>query len=148
MAATPKRRWYQFSLKTLLVVLTLLCIGPGGYVAYEQRKAREQKATVKSLETLGAFIRRDPRTPPRSALMRAILGDESFAHVTLVSMNNKGSVAVDAGLVDVARLNGVVELSLVRSQVSTSAMKKVAGLKSLKVLGLDETQMTDAWASV
>jgi hypothetical protein len=30
MTAKPKRRWYQFSLKALLVVLTLLCLGPGG----------------------------------------------------------------------------------------------------------------------
>ena len=35
MSDKPKRRWYQFSLKTLLVVMTLLCVGPGGYVAYE-----------------------------------------------------------------------------------------------------------------
>jgi len=49
----PKRRWYQFSLKTVLVVLTLLCLGPGRYVAYEQAKARKQKAAVEAIEKLG-----------------------------------------------------------------------------------------------
>src|SRR4029079_7849785 len=111
MSTARKRRWYQFSLRSLLVGITALCLA-GGYVAHEQRKAGEQKATVKSLETLGVFVRCEPRTPPRSPLIRAILGDESFAHVTVVSIYNKGSVAVDAGLVDVAKLNGVVDLSL------------------------------------
>src|SRR6185436_12188597 len=86
MTAKPKRRWYQFSLKTLLVVLTLLCLGPGGYVAYEQNKARRQKAAVEAIEKLGGTVAYDHEVPPpRSALMRQILGDESFGYVYVVS---------------------------------------------------------------
>ena len=59
MSDKPKRRWYQFSLKTLLVVMTLLCLGPGGYVAYEQEKARRQKAAVEAIEKLGGNVKYD-----------------------------------------------------------------------------------------
>jgi hypothetical protein len=34
-------------------MMTLLCIGPGGYVVYEQRKARDQKAAVLAIEEVG-----------------------------------------------------------------------------------------------
>lgn len=78
MTNTPKHRWYQFSLKTLLVGLTVLCIGPGGYVAYEQTKARKQKAAVEAIEVLGGIVFLNDDSPPRSETMRHILGDERF----------------------------------------------------------------------
>src|SRR5260221_1201809 len=74
----PKRRWYQFSLKTLLVSMTLLCIGPGGHVAYEQNKARRQKAAVEAIQELGGIVQYDQTVPPRSATMRQILVSTSF----------------------------------------------------------------------
>ncbi|MBC7855618.1 MAG: hypothetical protein IAF94_19480, partial [Pirellulaceae bacterium] len=60
MTTTPKRRWFQFSLGRMLLVLTLLCIGPGGYVAYQQQEARRQDAAVAQLNELRgtqAYIR-------------------------------------------------------------------------------------------
>jgi len=30
--ATPSRRWYQFSLRTMLVLITLVCVGCAGWV--------------------------------------------------------------------------------------------------------------------
>ena len=78
MTATPNRRWYQFSLKTLLVVLTLLCVGPGGYVAYEQSKARRQKAAVEAIEKIGGRISYDPKVSQRPNWLKSILGDDSF----------------------------------------------------------------------
>jgi hypothetical protein len=39
MATAPKRRWYQFSLKTLLVVVTALSIVLGLRIAYLRRQA-------------------------------------------------------------------------------------------------------------
>ena len=40
------RRWFQFSLRTLLIVVTLLCLGPGGYLVYQQRLAQREEAAV------------------------------------------------------------------------------------------------------
>src|SRR3954462_10794348 len=80
----PKRRWYQFSLKTLLVVLTLLCIGPGSYVGFEQNKARKQKAAVKAIERISGFVQYDKSMAVRPAAVRQVLGDETFGNVNLV----------------------------------------------------------------
>jgi hypothetical protein len=52
----PKRRWYQFSLLTMLVVLTLLCVFVGGRIEYLRRSAafhgREVKILVSRLREL------------------------------------------------------------------------------------------------
>ena len=93
MPVTPQRRWYQFSLKALLVLMTLLCLGPGGYVAYEQRRARQQKAAVLAIEEVGGLVRYDDRASVRSPMMRQILGDESFGNA--LSVNFSGASVTD-----------------------------------------------------
>ena len=51
----PTRRWYQFSLLTLLVVMTLFIVAFGGWVRYRRYQARENRAMVaatrKTIET-------------------------------------------------------------------------------------------------
>jgi hypothetical protein len=48
----PRRRWYQFRLRTLLVVVTLLAI-PCGYVGWQARIVHERKAVIAEVERLG-----------------------------------------------------------------------------------------------
>src|SRR5436190_22236931 len=102
MTDKPKRRWYQFSLRGLLVVLTLLCLGPGGYVAYEQAKARRQTATVEAIKKLGGVFDYASRDPVRSPLIRQILADDWPGMV--VSLDPKGHLMTDAGWVHLAKL--------------------------------------------
>lgn len=45
----PKRRWYQYSLRSLVVVMVLFCI-LFAWVGYKVRKARRQRAAVVLLE--------------------------------------------------------------------------------------------------
>lgn len=143
-AVTPtrQRRWFQFSLRTVLVVVTLLCIGPGGYVAYEQRKARKQKAAVEAIEKLGGEVRYDRTTPVRSGMLRQILGDESFGNVTEVLLAN--SQVTDVGLEHLAELTDLEILGLTDTQVTDGGLAHLAGLKNLDHLWLYDTQVTDA----
>src|SRR5438067_2812275 len=53
---SPRRRWYQFSLASLLVLMTAIAIGPGGWVLYEQQQARRQKAAVALLSKSGGEV--------------------------------------------------------------------------------------------
>jgi predicted negative regulator of RcsB-dependent stress response len=142
MTAKPKRRWYQFSLKTLLVVLTLLCLGPGGYVAYEQRKAREQKAAVEAIEKLGGKVETNNKVPGRSPMLRQILGDESVGNVVSVTLNDTD--VTDAGLVHLSGLKGLKHLSLNKTQVTDAGLQHLSGLKELTYLCLDGRQMTES----
>jgi hypothetical protein len=162
----PTRRWYQFSLKTLLVVLTLLCLGPGGYVAYEQAKARRQKVAVGVIEELGGSVEYDQTVPARSAMVRQILGDESFGNVNTVSLGWRqvsdadlvhlaeitklktlwlGQTDVtDAGLVHLADQKALVSLSLTKTKVTDAGLVHLVSLTGLTELWLDNTQVADA----
>lgn len=57
----PKRRWNQFSLKTLLLVMTLFTVSVGGWVQYMRQRAQENRErqaaavekTMTKIEQLG-----------------------------------------------------------------------------------------------
>ena len=142
MSALPKYRWFQFSLKTLLVIITLLCLGPGGYVAYEQNKVRRQREAVEAIGKLGGIVVYDHSAPARSATMRQILGDESFGNVAWVRFDN--SRVTDADLVHLTGMVKLERLYLDSPQVTDAGLAKLTGLKSLEYLILDNTQTTSA----
>ena len=52
---TPKRRWLQFSLRTLLVVMLIVAIGCG-VLAIRLEKARRQREAVVALRALGRRV--------------------------------------------------------------------------------------------
>ena len=143
MTATPKRRWYQFSLKTLLMAMLLLCLGPGGYVAYEQNKVRRQKEAVEAIEKLGGVVEYGRSVSGRSAMPRQILGDDTIGMVESVDFWNPFQVT-DAALMYLARLPRLKHLHLTDTQVTDAGLKQLAGLKDLSGLTLDNTQVTDA----
>src|SRR5436190_10979545 len=50
----PKRRWYQFSLLTMLVVLTLTSV-PLGYIAWEREECRRGTSICAQITKLGGL---------------------------------------------------------------------------------------------
>jgi hypothetical protein len=48
-----KRRWVQFSLRSLLIGVTLFCVVVGGYVGWQAKVVRERKAMLDSLDKSG-----------------------------------------------------------------------------------------------
>ena len=52
----PKRRWYQFSLKTLLVVMTVAILAFGGWVQYRRQLAKENRDRVAAVESAVTHI--------------------------------------------------------------------------------------------
>ena len=126
----------------MLVVVTLLCIGPGGYVAFEQRKAREQKEAVEALEKLGGRIEYDSSLPSRSTWQRLLLGDDSFANATGLDLSN--TRASDADLAHVRHLSQLRWLAVSWTEVTDSGLASLDGLAQLRNLNLGETQVTNA----
>ena len=47
-AAPPKRkrRWFQFSLRTLMIVITLFCVVVGGYVGWQAKIVRARRVEL------------------------------------------------------------------------------------------------------
>ena len=60
MDTTPKPRWYQFTLRTLLIFITLAA-GPGSWVIYQRSVTQMQKAAVTLLGKQAAY--RSPFSP-------------------------------------------------------------------------------------
>src|ERR1700676_2985640 len=82
----PPRRWYQYSLRTLLIFVTL--VGSGlGWLGMKMREARQQQAAVVAIESAGGRVQYDYQydakgvydayaAPPGAAWLHALLGDD------------------------------------------------------------------------
>jgi hypothetical protein len=70
----PRRCWYQFGLRTLLIAVALLAI-PCGYVAHEAMIVRERKTMLKLIVDRGGVVIHGDGDPQPSVLRR-MLGDE------------------------------------------------------------------------
>jgi hypothetical protein len=146
----PKRSWFQFSLKTMLVAMTLICLGPGGYVSYHQGKAREQIAALKTVNQNGGYFgdlgfNQESRSP----LARVILGDDHAARFTLVHFfqslpDGRTFTFQNDCLRHLAKLPKIKDVDLSDIAVSDAGLVHLARLKNLKTLSLKNTKVTDA----
>ena len=51
----PRRRWFQFSLRTLLIVVTLSAV-PLGWVGWKLEQGRRQRAAIAWVEKMGGTV--------------------------------------------------------------------------------------------
>jgi len=148
MTFVHKRRWYQFSLRTLLVAMTAICLGPGGIVAYEQGKARQKQRTVEAIEAAGGYVFYDEDAPARSGVMRLVLGNDRFGNVNGVDFNpwkKENRQITDADLRHLKsfpRLNHLVLKNC--KQITDAGLGELSGLPNLQYLYLNDTPITDA----
>src|SRR5262249_32517948 len=90
--AKPKRRWITFSLRTLLIVMTLLCVGIG----WKMNKVGNWRRAVAEAQRLGATITyfhdldatTSPAEPPGPKWLRRIFGDDFFEEVSQIQIYN------------------------------------------------------------
>ena len=162
MSEKPKRRWYQFSLKTLLVTITILCIGPGGFVAFEQSKSRRQKAAVDLIEARGGGVDYDDEVVRRSPAMRSVLGEDRYSTTRSVSLRSQetrdcipylhvfphlqdlylGNIS-DADLVHLKALSTLKWLDLRETNITDSGLASLVHLSKLEALQLYGTRVSD-----
>jgi hypothetical protein len=82
MTAQPKRRWYQFGLRSLLVFMTVAGFGLG-YIGHERRLAQQQLAAEAALVKQGIKLLGFQKDY-RAGWLRRILGDDSAGRKSLV----------------------------------------------------------------
>jgi len=153
----PRRRWLQFSLRTLFVVVTVFCV----WMGITANRARDQRLAVEAIEALGGTIRyeyqgdydyvvitntgvqtgRSP-VPPGPEWLRGLIGDEFFFSVSKIELG--GTKADDASLTAIGRLADMKNLNLRYNQVTDAGLEHLIGLTNLESLTLDGTQITDA----
>jgi len=146
VATKPKRlRWYQFSLRTLLIFMTVVAILVGTFVVQVIIPAERQKAAVAMIERRGGSVDYSDKSKSEWTSvpdwLRNCLGPGYFQSVMLVEL--QGTKITDAEL---ERLQGLVTLQyllLSSTQITDTGLAHLKGLTSLEGLGLDNTQITD-----
>jgi hypothetical protein len=139
-AAQPKRkrRWLQFSLRSLLsfvFVCAVLC----GWFAAKMREAMAQQAAVESLRKNGGHVWYgyefdasgnwdSNANTPGPIWMRRLLGDDFFATVVQVRARN------DAGLENLAGLNHIQRVDLIGDKFTETGLDRLKGLPRLERL--------------
>ncbi len=147
-APKPKLRWFQYSLRSLLLVMLLACLGMS-WVAVKRQKARRQKAAVAAILKLGGQVRYDYQldaagkpikaSPPAATWWRELLGGDSFDRVVEVWVNS------DAPLEHVEQLPDLESLILWCSpKVTNAGLVHLRGLPKLRKLRFGITSVTDA----
>jgi hypothetical protein len=136
----PKRRWVQVSLRTVLVVVTLLCIALGLWVVPAER----QRWTVTAIEKLGGnvgyvgpltrdsfpvpFLRR--WLPPVYRWLPPVYLDE----IEYVDFND--TQVTDAGLAHLQGLTGLQWISLDGTRVTDAGLARLRNaLPNCKIKG-------------
>jgi Leucine-rich repeat (LRR) protein len=173
MPATAKRRWFQFSLRTLLVFVTLCAIACS-WLAVKMQQAQKQREAVAAIRGLGGRVDHDylineegelrenpgPQTPRWLLRLFGIDLFSSVAAVDQAGMTDANAKTLelfprirrlsiygtltDAGLQHLRRLTHLRALSLRATRVTDAGFENLKGLRELDDLELADTQITDA----
>jgi len=145
------RRWYQFSLRTLLIFVTL---GGCGFarLGAKIQEARRQQAAVAALLKLGCFVAYDYQfdsqggdvpdaTPPGPAWLHSLFGDGFFENVhTVILVNDE---MTDAEMENLKEFSELKSLILGGTRVTDTGLENLTRLTQLIDLTLGGTQVTD-----
>jgi hypothetical protein len=131
--ARPRRRWYQFTLRTAGIWMVLLCLLLGSFAWWRDRAERQRKV-VEELRALGARV--DYRLyslTKRETLDDSVMAEEEFFLCAWVS----NCLGMDY-VYDVSRI-GVGEKS---PGVTRSSLRLISNFTHLKELLLDRDAVT------
>jgi hypothetical protein len=143
-----KRRWFQFSLRTTMVAVTLLCV----WLGVVCNRANRQRRAVEVLRKSGALVwygyefeidENGESRPPGPDWLRNLIGVDYFAAPTEVGMPEEFDIS-DEFLVALADLPQVTGVGLRGGGVNDVVAAKLSGLTQLQSLGISGASITDA----
>ncbi|MGE3409582.1 MAG: hypothetical protein AB7I37_22380 [Pirellulales bacterium] len=158
-SVAPRRRFVpRFSLRNLLLLITMLSIAMGIYVDnarkqgeavrhfYRLTEPRQTNEGLEDLTTMGYRYRGEdqyykPIVPPWMNWLKNAMGEECFGEATGVQLT--GTKAADADLRFLRALPKIERLSLNQTEVTDEGMYYVAFCQELRFLNLNETAITD-----
>jgi hypothetical protein len=150
----PTRRWYQFSLMTLLVVMTLLCVG-FAWIGVRLHRARENRArvapvegAVAAIEKLGGEVTSTYKDIRPQTWLEKQFDDPGDAADPVGVLTVTGATlfrtpVTDADLVHLHGLTNLEALELNDTKITDAGLKQLKGLRGLEVLFLEDTDITD-----
>ena len=132
----PRRRWWQISLRTLLILVTLLCVWLGWVV----NRGERQRRAMWALQRMRGNISYD--APRVSSYLGLRSPRDYFYDVDFVSLSE--SSLTDAGMLYLKALTSLQRLHLNRTKVTDAGLAHIRDLTELESLELDATNVTDA----
>ena len=158
----PKRRWFQFRLRTLMVFVTL-CAVVCSWFAVKMQQARRQREAVEAIQNAGGTARyyyevgpdglfMDDAEPPGPAWLRDVLGIDFFSDVFNVRFlaQPRRETTASGGMEHMevmeylARLTKLRRLFLYDVEVTDAGLENISGLTELRELYLLDIPITDA----
>jgi hypothetical protein len=169
-----KRRWYQFSLRTLLIFVLICAISSAWFGMKIERKRRERDAVQRIIAKSGVaqydYEIAHQSEPDGPAWVRRLFGDNLFSDVRAVSLpggtHNDDDLALldeltqvreldlqdahvtDTGLAHLSALSELERLNLHGTSVGDAGLKHLKGLGKLEYLDLSGTKTSDAAISI
>ena len=137
----PHRRWFQFSLRSLLIAVTLVAGLLVAWRAYVE-PYRRQREVMKLIEELGGEYNTEPGGP---SWLRGIFGDDNFQNIIEISL--RSTDVSDADLTHLKGLANLRTLSLSLTSVGDAGLAHLKGLTNLKKLVLCGTRVSDVGLS-
>ena len=164
----PKRRWFRYSLRTLMVQMFVL----GIMCALIARYANNRKSAIATVRNNGGTISFDPELPPTwfGKILRSVFGPETYQPVRMVNMLPDGHITIKQKTLSddfLARLSALSELEFLelentivaetdwqyisqfrrlrtlyvrRSNISDEGVKYISQLPELEELNIEETK--------
>jgi len=143
MSEKSKRRWFQYSLRTLLVLVLVVSL-PCSWLAVKIRQKEKERQAVEEIENLGGIVFYDYQyqgtEAPGPAWMRKLLGDDFFSDV--VSVDLVDCKVTDDGFQHLEGSTNLWSLHLSGTQLTDEGLQHLTGLTNLQYLLLADTQTT------
>lgn len=158
-------RWYQFSLRTLLVVVLLLSVFFGWFASRVQRASKNRQRlavlenSVAAIEELGGTVVTHYHKTRSSSWLEELLDDPGdpmdpigvltvkvvwFDRSKVTKADLQRARLTDAHLEHLKGMTTLEELSFAYTGVSDTGLKHLKGLSKLRRLCLCGTKVTDA----
>ena len=139
----PKRRWWQYSLRTFFVLLTVLCV----WLGWMAHRANEQRKAVAAIIELGGTVYYDYQLdhsrnpindaePPGWKWMVQLVGVDYLHNAVAVEISVLSPLEAP-----LRQLPALKKLELFSTQVSD--VTPLVGLKNLEGLLLHDTRVSD-----
>ena len=140
----PKLRWFQYSLRSLLIFATLFAVACSWFTV-KMQQAKKQKECVEAITKAGGEVvyeyentpnRPQPTRPPQPIWLRNLLGDDFFNRIAGVN------VATDAEMVSLKEFPKL-QFLIAGTKITDGGMENVRGLSELQILSIAGTEVTD-----
>ena len=155
-----KLRWYQFSLRSLMIFV-LVCGVLLGWSGTFFLRLHQQREAVSRIRGLGGLVQYDYQwregnldyhaSPPGPKVLRMMLGDDAFAHVAKVnfccqdfsSFNSCVNPLKYADLKALEALHDLDTLGILDSNIGDEGLQHLAALGRLRALDLESPKIGD-----